>query len=179
MTKCTFYSADDVKTPFKRASKAPKPTKLSAKITPGTVLILLTGRFKGRRVVFIKQLKSGLLLVTGPYKINGVPLKRISKSYVIPTSTKVKVNAADYQTVTDEYFVRAKVQGKRGGDNAFFEREGELSAVEKGKIQKKKENQVKADAALVKEVKSVELLANYLVSRFTIRSNTLPHELKF
>nr|GMD39067.1 60S ribosomal protein L6-1-like [Ipomoea batatas] len=54
-----FYPADDVKKPLVNKHK-PKQTKLMPSITPSTVLIILAGRFKGKRVVFLEQLPSGV-----------------------------------------------------------------------------------------------------------------------
>lgn len=87
-----FYPAEDVSVP-KKSRKAVRAPTVRSTITPGTVLILLAGRFRGKRVVFLKALESGLLLVTGPFKINGVPLRRVNQAYVIATSTSVDLSS--------------------------------------------------------------------------------------
>ena len=86
-----YYPAEDVRKP-KKCRKSTRPPPLRSSIVPGTVLILLAGRYRGKRVVFLKQLASGLLLITGPYKINGVPLRRVNQAYVVATTTRVNLS---------------------------------------------------------------------------------------
>lgn len=87
-----FYPAEDVPQP-KLGRKTAKKTALRSTITAGTVVILLAGRFRGKRAVVLKQLDSGLLLISGPFKVNGVPLRRVNQAYVIATSTKLDLSA--------------------------------------------------------------------------------------
>lgn len=103
----------------KPRTKAQKPTKLRSGIEAGRVLILLSGRFRGKRVVFLKQLQSGLLLVTGPHAVNGVPLKRVNQVYTLTTSTKVDLKGVDVSKITDANFVRSPEQ-KRADAKKFF-----------------------------------------------------------
>merc|ERR1712022_50523 len=49
-----YYPAEDVKSKLRNNHNNSRQTKLRASITPGTVLILLAGHFKGKRVVFLR-----------------------------------------------------------------------------------------------------------------------------
>ncbi|XP_076943638.1 large ribosomal subunit protein eL6-like [Bidens hawaiensis] len=169
-----FYPADDVKKPLVYKRK-PRSTKLRASITPGTVLIILAGRFKGKRVVFLKQLTSGLLLVTGPFKINGVPLRRVNQSYVIATSTKVDISGVNVEKIDDKYFGK-KVEKKKKGEGEFFEAEKEEKSV---LPQEKKDDQKSVDAALIQSIEAVPDLKSYLGARFSLKAGMKPHELVF
>lgn len=175
-----FYPGDDEKTNFKRKNRTPQPTKLRKGLTPGSVVIILGGRFKGRRVVFLKQLKSGLLLVTGPYKINGVPLRRINQAYVLPTSTTVPLDGVNAAKIEDDFFARKRVaQPKKTEESKFFQTEAILTEEEKKAIKEKRTNQASFDTALIANIKKVEHLKSYLSKRFSLRSGQYPHLMKF
>merc|ERR1712087_809383 len=103
-----YYPADDARRNFTRKCKTPNAPKGRKCIVPGSVVILLSGRFRGKRVVCLKTLPSGLLLVTGPYKVNGVPLKRVNPAYVIPTSLKLDVSNVNSSSVDDAFFSKSK-----------------------------------------------------------------------
>jgi large subunit ribosomal protein L6e len=153
-----------------------RPTKLRKSITPGTVLILLAGAHKGKRVVFLKQLPSGLLLVTGPYKVNGVPLRRVNQAYVIATSTKVDVSAVDLSKVSDALFSKA-ADAKKSGKKTAEEFQGETA--KKTLPAAFVALQKTTDAAIVKAVNKDKLMVKYLKTAFSLSNGTLPHELKF
>ena len=135
----SMYPADDVVVHPIKESKKPKITKLRKSITPGTILIVLAGRFKGRRVVFLKQLESGLLLVTGPYQVNGVPLRRLNQSYCIATSTKVSLEGVNTNEISDSYFKKTKKESKKVEGKTFFKKCDERTEEDLKNIQKKKE----------------------------------------
>jgi large subunit ribosomal protein L6e len=133
-----YYPSEDVKAP-KLSRKVAKTAALRSTITPGTVLILLAGRYRGKRVVFLRQLASGLLLVTGPRLINGVPHRRVAQAYVIATSTKVDISSVKVpETVNDAYFVKAKAAKSADKEGEFFQEKkgGEGLSAERKEEQK-------------------------------------------
>ncbi|KAK7060580.1 60S ribosomal protein L6 [Paramarasmius palmivorus] len=171
-----FYPAEDVRQP-KKSRKSPKPTQLRSSITPGTVLILLAGRFRGKRVVFLKQLESGLLLVTGPFKVNGVPLRRVNQAYVIATSTNLDLG--DFKVdekINDAYFAKPATKGSKSAEEEFFaDGKPQTKQLAEGKAADQKE----VDKAVIAAVKKTESLAKYLNSTFGLSKGQYPHQMAF
>jgi large subunit ribosomal protein L6e len=108
-----------VLTELLQVRKTIRPTKLRPSLQPGAVLILLAGRFRGKRVVYLKPLSGGVLLVTGPMKVNGVPLRRVNARYVIATSTVVDLDGVDVEKFDDKYFAREK-ETKKSKEQKLF-----------------------------------------------------------
>ncbi|PRW57743.1 60S ribosomal L6 [Chlorella sorokiniana] len=167
-----FYPAEDAPQPLARRVIR-RAAKLRPSITPGTVLILLAGRFKGKRVVFLGQLPSGLLLVTGPFKLNGVPVRRVNQAYVIATSTKVDVSGVDTSKFDDAYFKSAEKKQKKQTEEGFFAEKTEKAPLPAEYVA----NQKAVDAALMGKLS--DELKGYLSTRFTLRSGDRPHLMKF
>ena len=167
--KFDWYPAEDQKRqPRRKPAGAPK---LRKGIEAGQVLILTSGRYRGKRCVFLKQLESGLLLVSGPFKVNGVPLKRVNQVYTITTSTNV--GGVKVDNVTDATFKDKSAKSK--GRDIFNENEKKQRSAERTNLQKT------VDDALLKNIKASKtpLLKEYLRARFSLTKNDKVHAMKF
>jgi len=154
---------------------------LRKNLTPGTVVIILAGRHKGKRAVFVKQLGSGLLLITGPFKLNACPMRRINQIYVIATKTKLDISKVKLpEHVDDKYFKRAR-KGKKTAKST----ETDIFASKKeGYVlsDQRKKDQQDVDGQILKVVKAhpdKKYLFGYLGSTWSLRKNEHPHKLVF
>lgn len=159
----------------KKSTRRQNPTRLRGSITRGTILILLGGKHKGKRVVFLKQLPSGLVLVTGPYSVNGIALRRVDQAYVIATQTKLKIN--DFVVpagVTDSYFRRKRTKAKKGKESLFAPEETKSSITPEMKAIQKQ-----VDTPVIKAIQGREYVEAYLKTKFSLKKGQFPHEMKF
>jgi len=170
-TGSRFYSADDARVPL-RSNKGVKTASLRKSIKAGSVVILLAGRFRGKRVIVLKQLASGLLLVTGPYKVNGVPLRRVNQAYVIGTSTSVDVSKIDVSKINDAFFAK---EATKAGKKEFFDKDAKKT----GPNATRKSEQKRVDGAILPLLKANKTLKSYLNAKFTLTNGQRPHLLKF
>jgi len=130
---------------------------------------------QGQRVVFLKQLESGLLLVTGPYALNGVPLRRVPQSYVIGTSTTVDVSSVKVPADVNDTFFKKPKSAKKKNDETFFNEKDAGKTLDESR----KKVQAAVDDKLVAQVSKDALLKAYLSSKFSLKNGDKPHEMCF
>jgi len=138
----------------KVSRKSPEYSTVRKSCAPGTVAIILAGRFRGRRAVILKQLpNNGPLVVSGPMKYNGVPVRRIDSRYVIATTTKVDVSGVDVKAITPEVFARPKAAKPAKSEGDFMgdkqKKAAEKSAKKTSKASKK--STVSPDGTVVED----------------------------
>ena len=82
--------------------------------------MLLGGRFRGRRVVFLKHLGPAMV-VTGPLTMNGVPIKKVNPRFCIAASTKV-----DKKVLSKSFFLKKESESLKYGDTFIILRKCEV-----------------------------------------------------
>jgi large subunit ribosomal protein L6e len=157
--------------------------KLRRSLKPGTVCIMLAGRYKCKRVVLLKQLKkTGLCLVTGPYGVNGVPMRRICHKYLIATSVRLNMdNVKIPRHINDSYFKAAKEpkKGKKSAEEEIFSTKDKSK---KGPTPQRVADQKSIDRQLIAAIKArkdKKVLVKYLRSEFGLRGKRFIHNMKF
>lgn len=173
-TQVAKRKLQNTKKPFSQHKR-----RLRASIRPGTVLILVAGRHRGKRVVFLKQLGTGLLLVTGPFALNGCPLRRVNQIYTIATKTRLKIKPVKIPSrINDDYFRRKSLKNLK-------HREGELFDTAKEEYtlsNERKEDQLAVDKQILKVIKASKekkSLKGYLETMFALKNKMYPHKMLF
>merc|ERR1711978_460554 len=140
---------------------------LRPSLSAGVIAIVLAGVHKGKKVIVLKHLGTGLLLVSGPYALNGCPLRRINQRYLLATKTKVDVSGVKVPDhINDAYFKRAAAAKKE----------------EYKPSEQRKTDQVAVDKLLLEAVKKHadgKLLKQYLRTGFGLSKGDYPHKMVF
>lgn len=109
-----------------------------------------------------------------------MPLRRVNQAYVIATSTKVDISSVSVPAhIDDSYFARVADKKAAAGDEEEFFASNNGASVNKEWLTKRKADQKAVDTAVLKAVKAVPALSQYLNAKFALKNGQAPHNMKF
>eukprot|EP00477_Mikrocytos_mackini_P000576 GAHX01000615.1.p1 GENE.GAHX01000615.1~~GAHX01000615.1.p1 ORF type:complete len:184 (-),score=37.24 GAHX01000615.1:34-585(-) len=163
--------------------KGSMPTKRFQQKTPvrqiGTIVILLDGKFAGKRAVLLSNRKNGNVLVAGPSSVNGVGLTFIESIKVLGTSVVLDISKVgfDFETINFNDIRISREERRKNWHDSDREFMAEVkNTVDTDKV---KELNDKVNSVLVGEIKKQELLEEYLKDKFGLKAEDKFHAMKF
>jgi len=175
------YPVPNLNTPRKAVYKQ---VKLRASVTPGTIGILLKGNQRAKRVIFLKQIDSGLLLVCNP--VNQCAPRTIDHKFFLATKMKVDVSGIQIpEEMNHTFFHNKRAERKAylkalrkssilGGDKP--EKKVKALTPEKLAVNKKLEDQL---TALIEAHPEGAIFKKYMRSLFKLGPRDYPHKMQF
>nr|UXY87572.1 60S ribosomal protein L6B [Cryptomonas curvata] len=88
---------------FRKMTKKIKNLE-NSNIKIGSIIILLSTKYQGKKVILLRITKSGLYVISGLYKLNGIPIRRVNPKYIFPTGVYIDISDINTKIFSDEYF---------------------------------------------------------------------------
>merc|ERR1719251_475516 len=154
--------------PLKRCRPKDRRTRLRKSMVPGRVGVVLIGRYTSKKVVFLKQLESGLLLCAC---MNNGSVRRFPQKWVLATSQQIDVSKVDTKSWDDSDFKTLKSSSGSDQNEEFFNKEEAKSAVPEEFKNKTQATMKGVEAACDK------VMALYLKAKFNIPKDRAAHEM--
>lgn len=139
-----------------------RQTKLRKSMTPGTVAVVLIGPYMSKKVVFLKQLDSGLLLCAC---LNNESVRRFPQKWLLATSQTVDVSKVKAALADSDF------KTKKGSKESGFFEDGQKS----GMSEEFTAAAAKIVGAVAKSAKKQQLMYEYLCARFTLDKEVPAH----
>jgi len=141
-------------------------------MSEGRVCVCLIGPYTSKKVIFLKQMESGLLLCAC---LNNGAIRRFPQKWLLCTEQQVHLDHAGVQkTLRDwsdsSFDVLKSESADDGGDGDFFGKDNASKNVP-AEFQSSTDGLIKAVEACIKD----KYMTMYLKARFTLESDIPPH----
>lgn len=158
--KAGYYPVDDVPCYVQKIMdmRKKKPRKRRMDLLPGVVVVVMSGPYANRRVIYLRQLDDYKAACIGPLSINGIPLFTIDERFLFKTTVVLQI-------------------GRHEGANNVEERH--ILDFTGYDSYKPSDLERYIECAILKEVAKMKFMKTYLMTPFTVPRDGHPLQYEY